>query len=71
MRSSGIWSVAGVEMRPGCSEFTRTPCGASSIAADLVSPAGPHFEATCPCAQGVPRRPSIEDVLMIEPRRWR
>ena len=43
------------------------PCGASSRAADFVSPVRPHLEATYPCAQGVPRRPSIEEVLMIEP----
>ena len=41
-----IWSVAGVLIRPGCSEFTRTPCGASSMATDLVRPVSPHLEAT-------------------------
>lgn len=67
IRSGGIWSVAGVEIRPGWTEFARMPWGASSIATDLVSPVRPHFEATYPCAQGVPRRPSMEEVLMIEP----
>jgi hypothetical protein len=67
MRSSGIWSVAGVEIRPGWSEFTRMPWGASSMAADLVRPRRPHFDATYPWAQGVPRSPSIDEVLMIEP----
>ena len=62
-----IWSVAGVLIRPGCRELQRMPCGASSIATDLVSPVRPHFEATYPWAQGVPRRPSMEEVLMIDP----
>ena len=40
-RSAVIW----VSMKPGATAFTRTPLGASSLAADFVSPIRPAFAA--------------------------
>src|SRR6202022_576241 len=34
---------------------------------DSVRARPPHLEATYGCARGAPRRPSIEEMLMIEP----
>ena len=38
-----------------------------SIAADLASPRTAHLDATYGCTIGAPRRPSIDDTLMIDP----
>src|ERR1700738_4695061 len=57
----------GVRMNTGCTQLTLMLCGANSRAADFVRPRTAHLEATYGCASGAPRRPSIEEMLMIEP----
>ena len=41
--------------------------GANSSAADLANPRTAHLDATYGCTNGAPRRPSIDDTLMIDP----
>src|ERR1700723_139308 len=64
--SSGKCLVIGVRMKPGWMELTRMFCEASSSAADLVRPRTAHLEATYGCTMTAPRRPSIEETLMME-----
>ncbi len=54
-----------VSIGPGCTEFTRIS-GPSSIAATLVSPRTPHFEAPyAPCPKK-PTMPAAEEMLTID-----
>src|SRR6478672_1430237 len=64
---SGKCLVIGVRMKPGCTEFTRMLYWPSSSAADLLRPRTAHFDATYGCTMTAPRRPSIEEMLMMEP----
>ena len=47
--------------------MTRMFCDANSSAADLVRPRTAHLDAAYPCTHGLPRNPSIDETLMIEP----
>ena len=69
--SSGVrsrWRACmSVSIWPGCSELTRTPEAASSLATDLVIPRTAHLPAAYAVRYGVPMRPATEETLMIEP----
>src|SRR4051794_1724764 len=56
-----------VSIWPGCSEFTRTPDAASSLATDFVIPRTAHLLGAYAVRRGDPIRPATEDMLMIEP----
>ncbi len=54
-------------MKPGWIEFTRIPRGASTRAAALVMPRTAHLLATQERIRSIPIRPSIEEMLRIDP----
>ena len=68
-----VWSpviteaVIAVAVLPGAIALTRMPCGASSLATDLVRPITPCLAAVYTCGPSPPSTPAVLDVEMIEP----
>src|SRR5262249_26957921 len=65
--SSYLLITRAVAVSPGAMAFTRTPCGAISVASDFVNAMIAAFEAAYAVRPVPPVMPKFDEVLMITP----